>query len=551
MAKLVRSLLVTISLVIMVSAIIGGAYYTASAQSSSRQTTIVVPYTEYEWWLIRWNDNQIVCRLLIDHEGMPTAGEVLQTCGAELYNDWLATPACKQVEKGNPNTTACSGYYMFQVSSKPTEREVVIDLPEPVVWVYLEGCSPVPPDNYCATLPSLLLIGEEPLPNEKIVAIQGTYADLAFYCEGERCALPLQTTPVEGVTVEFWVDSSYGDSSEKYTAKVRVIDSGVSTTPGGGGYYVDVLSTQWRGEPLTSCAKTWEVFPPIGGLPEWLSTPEQKELLTSDEAYFYLAGRLIAQGVVDASSCATKGLLPNGYADACGLEAARPVVDMWQNQFDARIIEVSQEFSIPAQLLKNLFAQESQFWPGIFRVPFEFGLGQITDKGADAILLWNSTFYDQFCPLVLAEDACEEGYLKLKPDEQAILRGALAIEANSDCKECPTGVDLSHANTSVSLFAGTLKANCEQVGQIVTTATDETPGIVSSYEDMWRFTVANYHAGPGCLSFAIHMAWQSNPGPLTWENVSAQFTEACRGVIPYVEKITHIEIIGSATAPDR
>lgn len=538
MANLNRGIVVLITPVILVGAIFGGFYFSAAAQTSDRQTTIIVPYIEYEWWLIRWDEDKISCRILVDHEGIPTAGEVLKACGTELYNAWVATPPCKQIAKGQTDTSACSGYYMHLASSRPAEREVVIDLPEPVVWVELEGCSPVPPDNYCATLPSLLLIGEEPLPNEKIVAIQGTFAGVPFYCEGDRCTLPLKATPVKGITVEFWADSSYGDSSEEFTAQVRVVDSGVSTAPGGGGYYVDVISTQWRGEPLTSCAKTWEVFPPVGGLPEWLSTPDQTDLLLSDEAYFYLAGRLIAQGVVDASSCATAGLLPNGYADACGLEKARPVVETWQNQFDERIIEVSQDSSIPAQLLKNLFAQESQFWPGVFRVPYEFGLGQITDKGADVILLWNDTFYEQFCPLVLAEDACEDGYLKLKEDDQAILRGALALEANSNCADCPAGVDLSHANMSVALFASTLKANCEQVSTIVNTATEEIPGTVSSYEDLWRFTVANYHAGPGCLSYAIHMAWQSNPGPLTWENVSAQFTEACRGVIPYVEKIT-------------
>ena len=57
--------------------------------------------------------------------------------------------------------------------------------------------------------------------------------------------------------------------------------------------------------------------------------------------------------------------------------------------------------------MKNLFAQESQFWPGMFRVPYEFGLGQITDQGADAIFMWNPVFFQQFCPLVLvAECLC-------------------------------------------------------------------------------------------------------------------------------------------------
>jgi hypothetical protein len=402
----------------------------------------------------------------------------------------------------------------------------------------LEDCLPVPPDNFCSNLPTLVLTGEEPLPNESITAIQGTYSDIMFYCAGDRCALPMQTTPMEGVLVEFWAESSFGDTSEKFTAQVRVIDSGVSTAPGGGGYFVDVISTQWRGKQLASCAKSWEAFPPAGGTPGWLSTPEQTTLLNSDKAYYYLAGRLIAQGVVDASSCVTGGMLANGYADACGLELARPAVQEWQNQFDARILEVSQQTSVPAQLLKNLFAQESQFWPGVFRVPLEFGLGQITDKGADAILLWDEEFYNEFCPLVLAEESCSAGYLKLKPDDQAILRGALAIEAKADCPECPAGIDLSNANTSVALFAQSLQANCDQIGQIIATATEQTPGSISDYEDLWRFTIANYHAGPGCLSYAIHMAWQSSPGRLDWENVAEYFTDACKGVIPYVEKIS-------------
>ena len=538
MLKIRLSFLLIILLVILLSPNTGDAQ-TTDPKDTTRQTTIKVPITEYEWWLIRWNDNEILCEILIDHEGLPTNSEVLKSCGIDLYQDWQNTPPCKQIIRGTAGPNACSGLYLYQISSQPTQKEVIVELPEASVWVSLENCSPIPPDNLCTTLPSLLLLGEEPLPNETITAIQGTYAGKPFYCEGDRCELPLQVTPVQGIVIEFWAESSYGDTSPKYSAQVRVIDSGVSTAPGGGGWFVDVLSTQWRGVPLTSCAKSWEAFPPVGGLPEWLSTPDQTQLLTSNETYYYLAGRLIAQGVVDASSCATGGLLPNGYADACGLEIARPSVETWQNQFDARIIEVSKESSIPAQLLKNLFAQESQFWPGVFRVPYEFGLGQITDKGTDVVLLWNESFFDQFCPLILAEDACAAGYLKLKPADQAILRGALALEAKSDCPDCPTGVDLTNANFSISLFGETLQANCEQVNQIIRTATQEQiPGTVSNYENLWRFTIANYHAGPGCLSYAINMAWQQGGAPLTWENVASNFTEACKGVIPYVEKIT-------------
>jgi hypothetical protein len=90
----------------------------------------------------------------------------------------------------------------------------------------------------------------------------------------------------------------------------------------------------------------------------------------------------------------------------------------------------------------------------------------------------------------------------------------------------------------MSLFANTLRANCEQVGQVVFNATEQVAGAAASYEDLWRFTIANYHAGPGCLSYAVHMAWNSS-GVLDWEQVASSFTEACRGVIPYVENIAN------------
>jgi hypothetical protein len=316
-----------------------------------------------------------------------------------------------------------------------------------------------------------------------------------------------------------------------------VVDTGVSLAPGGGGWYVDVISSQWRGAEIASCARTWQAFPPLGRPPAWLSTPDQSKLMASDAPYYYLAGRLIAQGLVSAADCATGGLQPNGYADACGLEKARPMVEEWQNKFDARIIDVAKGTGVPAQLMKNLFAQESQFWPGVFRVPFEFGLGQLTEKGADAVLLWDPSFYKQFCPLVLAKDACAHGYLHLSKFDQATLRGALAVQAKSDCPTCVSGIDLTNVDFSVSLFARTLQANCEQVSQIIQTNTKRVPGSVSSYEDLWRFTVANYHAGPGCLAYAISTAWQ-NGGLLTWDQVSADFTEPCKGVVPYVNGIS-------------
>jgi hypothetical protein len=74
----------------------------------------------------------------------------------------------------------------------------------------------------------------------------------------------------------------------------------------------------------------------------------------------------------------------------------------WQNRFDNLILEVAQETGVPAQMLKKLFARESQFWPALFRQDSDIGLGQLTEDGADTTLLWNASFFEQFCPLVLS-----------------------------------------------------------------------------------------------------------------------------------------------------
>ena len=511
---------------------LAGTAGNALAQAPERKTTILVPYTEYEWWMIDWADQVVLCRVLIDEEGLPTLNNVATDCGPGLADVWWNTPSCnlEKIEK-------CTGVYLYLASTTPKEREMTIELPQATAWVNLSGCSPIPPTNFCPTLPALLITGEEPLPDHRIVDIQGTYDGEPFFCEGNTCSLPLRATPLVGSTIEFWADSSYGDSSQRYTANVRVVDTGVAPQPGGAGWYVDVISSQWLGAPLASCAKIWEAFPPIGDPPSWLSTPDHFELMASGEPYFYLAGRLIAQGLVDVSGCPTGGLEPNGYADACGLEMARPIILDWQNQFDQQIIEVGKETGIPAQLMKNLFAQESQFWPGMFRIPYEFGLGQITDKGTDAILIWNQDFFHQFCPLVLMEDSCQRGYFGLTVDDQAVLRGALALQAKTDCPDCPIGIDLNNTNYTVTLFANTLLANCSQVARSIYTATNSMAGRIATYEDLWRLSIANYHAGPGCVSYAIHQAWQS-ANTLAWPEVSTRFTDPCKGVVPYVEQIT-------------
>lgn len=538
MSRLARPLLIPFIFLLLLGVAGAGEIVRAAdgdtAPYAGRFATIVIPYTQYSWWLIRWADNSPVCTVLTEGEAWPTGEQVQAQCGQAVYEQWVSTPACDGASEGE--TALCAGLYLFQLSNEPVEKTIVVELPPAQVWVSLEGCVPTIPENLCAEIPSLLLAAEEPLPNEHITAVHALMDGQAFDCAGESCEIPLAATPMGGITVEFWADSSFGDASEHFFAQVRVVDSGVSPSPVGGGWYVDVLSSQWRGAQVASCATTWGTFLPVGGPPAWLSSPEVPELLASDEAYYFLAGRLIAQNQVDAADCDGGGMLENGYANACGLEQALPLVQEWQNRFDASIIAAAQETGVPAQLLKNLFAQESQFWPGVFKDPKEFGLGQITENGAETVLLWNPDFFGQFCPLVLDEAACQYGYNYLSEEERATVRGALALQAKADCEDCLTGIDLAHADFSVLLFAETIRANCAQVWQIAHNATQKSAGEVSTYEDLWKMTLANYHAGPGCVSYAAYQAW-ARDAELDWESVSKYFTPACQGVVSYVEKI--------------
>ena len=508
-----------------------------SPAGPDRYTTMTVDITLYEWWLAAWADNQVLCSFFADHAGLPTDNDIFSACGEDLFNEWKTySKPCAEKD-----ITACPGLYFIQVSNKPSTREVTVKLPPPKVWVAVEGCAP-DPDGWCTQQPMLVLTGEEPLPNESINAIDGFVGADPFTCDKDRCEFKLDDTKSQALRLNFWAYSTHGDSSQVFDALLRVVKDG------GGGegerltprWHVDVLSSQWTGEPVASCAAAWESFPPPDGLPQWLTTPASSADLHSNIPYDYLAANLIKQGVVDASACPGGGLLPDGSANACGLDVSAPAVGEWQNRFDKLIFSVAQESKVPAQLLKNLFSHESQFWPGVFRNGKDVGLGQLTDDGADTALLWNPSFYNQFCPLVLDKSLCEsKGYANLKTKYQDMLRSTLVGSVDASCADCPLGLDLSRADFSVGVFAHTLLANCEQAGKIVQDVTGKQPGLMVSYETMWRFTLVNYNAGPGCLVEAVNQAYQpSAEEPLSWNGVSTALDQACSGAINYVNSIS-------------
>ena len=514
-----------------------------------RIKNIVVEYVAHEWWLVRWKNNEITCRFLVEHAGWPTADEVETWCGKSKANEWLNAKTCTLVEEGG-DVNQCPGAYLSYFQSYPKERTIEVELPLPQVWLAISNCEQMTPENTCASLPNLRLIGEELLVNEAIIRIQGTIDGVPFSCPADVCDLPLWKTGSNGVNIEFWADSSFGDSSEIYSAMVRVQPWGDFTNPEGPAndqhlWYVDVISSQWRGSSPASCSATWEVFPDLGGPPPWLLTPEESSDLYTNVSYYYLAGMLISTGQVDAFHCPAGGLTRDMVANECGLQEAYTQVVEWQNLFDDEIMAAAQESGVPAQLLKNVFSRESQFWPGIYTTFKEAGFGQLTDNGADTVLLWNPSFFHQFCPLVLSQERCDLGFGNISKEEQAMLRGALVTKVNSTCLDCPEGIDLSQANFSVRIFAEGMKANCEQVGKIIRNTTSKDPGQVSNYVDLWRFTLVNYNAGSGCLSNAITAAYRQE-GYLSWDGVSKNLEPGCIGAIDYVDDIT---IIASGLGP--
>ena len=499
-----------------------------------RFTSMNMDITTHEWWLVKWIDKSVECSFFIDHEGLPTDNDIYSACGSDLYDRWInnSSPCVEE------DTSLCGGSYFILVSSKPDKREITVKLPAPDAQITLQNCEP-DLTGWCTKQPLLVLTAEEPLPNESITSINGMAGSNPFMCKNGKCVFKLTGTSATGIHLTFWAYSTHGDSSVVFDAIVRVINDGNSGNRLTPRWYVDVMSSQWVGAPPASCAVAWESFPPAEGIPVWLSTPASSEELKSNIPYNYLAANLINQGVTDASDCPNGGLLLDGSVNACGLEKASPDVREWQNRFDKLIFKVAQDDAVPAQLLKNIFSHESQFWPGVFRNGKDVGLGQMTEGGADTTLLWNPSFYEQFCPLVLDKRVCQSyGFANLNSDNQALLRGALVGSVDARCENCPLGLDLSRADFSVGIFAHSLLANCEQAGRVVKNITGEVPGHKVDYETLWRFTLVNYNAGTGCLSDALTQAYDASlPDSLSWDRVAGALDVVCPGSTDYVTKV--------------
>ena len=258
----------------------------------------------------------------------------------------------------------------------------------------------------------------------------------------------------------------------------------------------------------------------------WVYVPESADQLYTENEYFYLAGELIAAGVVDASDCPGGGLLANGFANACGMVQAKPTVIIVQNLMNEPILQAFYDVGTPPVLLKQLISIESQFWPtrdGLWH----YGYGHLTNIGLRNALQWNPDLYSKVCPpgvdcvanIIVAEQ---------------ILASLVAT-----CPECEYGIDLPAAERSIDILAEALMGFCLQTARMVFNATAWHSSLVVDYGTIWKLTLMNYNAGPQCAYDAIERTFQVTEGPMGWSDITPNVsgTNCLRG-LAYANLVT-------------
>jgi hypothetical protein len=183
--------------------------------------------------------------------------------------------------------------------------------------------------------------------------------------------------------------------------------------------------------------------------------------------------------------------------------------------------------------LKAVIAVESQFWPGSNWEKGEISLGQMTENGADLLLTYRPNYFRQVCASVLNERNCPLSYSEMNDANLSMLRGAVLKSIDTTCPGCAGGVDLEKGAQSVIVLSETLAASCEQSAKLISMVTDSSPTNLMSYADFWRFVLANYHSGAGCMLQALRRTEK----PLNWNNVSVGFPIGCTSGVDYVRRI--------------
>ncbi|QRN82392.1 hypothetical protein JR338_08080 [Chloroflexota bacterium] len=240
----------------------------------------------------------------------------------------------------------------------------------------------------------------------------------------------------------------------------------------------------------------------------WAYVPETADQLYTEEKYYYLAGQLIANGVVDASTCPSNGLMSTGYANACGMSEALPTVIIVQNLLNEPILQAYDDVGVPPVILKLLIGTESQFWPSSIN-SIHFGYGHLTNMGIRNAVQWNSDLYNQVCP---SGTDCVASY--------SIADQILASLVDT-CPTCEYGIDTTKASRSVNVLAESLLGYCYQTEQLIYNATGWYSGYAVDYATIWKLTLMDYNAGSQCVYNTLESTFDYTQGPMRWSDISA------------------------------
>lgn len=260
----------------------------------------------------------------------------------------------------------------------------------------------------------------------------------------------------------------------------------------------------------------------------WLYVPESASELDTREKLFYLAGQLISSGVVDADMCPSGGLTLTGYANACGMDAAKDEVFAVQNLMNEPILRQWETVGVPPVMLKMMIRTESQFWPSL-SMQTHYGYGHITNIGMRNALQWNADLRAKVCTDTSAIN-CELSV----PMAEQILSSLVAT-----CVTCDYGIDPDIAARSIDILAETVLGFCFQTQQLVFNATGWYSGLVVDYPTIWKLTLMNYNAGSECVFDSVARAFKVTNGPVKWADIKAVTRDdLCVRGVTYADIIT-------------
>ena len=477
------------------------------------------------WQMAYWESYETACTIILDEDRQPTNEEIHRACGDILYQTWMTTPVCNRNTGLDGTSAACTGLFLRRVGQKQKEdpvRAEQIDYRAQNLRQIRFDVSNVncDPGKLCDQKPEMLLIAHGPDDNDSIIqSIHIRLSAYEAYCSGNACQMKLPATDSSGVWLEYWAMDSNGYQSDHYWVKFRAVQAAGY----GDSYYYDVIGDAFPDEGAYG-SDVWYTFPAVGQpLPAVLQKVPSSAYLMTKYKYQLLGAKLINFGKVDASSCPNYGLNLDGTPNGCGELVTSRMVFEYQNKYDDQIFDAAQRQKVPPRVIKGLIAQESQFWP-YSDIPYEYGLGMLTESGADMLLRWNSSYFLNLCVKTFPMDRgrCYGGFSNLSEEDQIVLRGVVISKVGTD--------------EEIEVLAAAIRGSVYQVNQIVTNATGESPASVTTHEDLWKFTVANYFSGSGCLYNAMSICSAYNL-MLNWDNVQRFMTGKCQIAGQYVERV--------------